>query len=398
LSTETLKSIAGIAKEAGVESNVIDVVTQGECDFLSGLTPGSYYYSSGTGFLSASVGDYEVGVAKSATNLVMLERITKVNEEFLRYIDELVVSSKTPSVPFARRYDFWKTREVKTTSGVFTVPAGVYVIGIFCFGKGADGSNNSNSGGGGGFSAKIKKVQPGDSIPYAIASNIASCDGMVANPGSSTSGGTASGGMINASGGSGASGGTKTGGGGVGGGAGGGGGAQTYGAGGGGARLWHLAGGEGGASNSSGSSGGGGCDGGNGRSFSGGGCRSGASFGSIDSNKIPNNAGSEPAQMGWFVTSDITGNTSQSQNGVVGGGDYNGGAGGFNGGVLAGTGPNCSQGATKIGGGGGGGCSNGAENGGLGGGAGNSGVGGYGGGGGSSGTCIGGAAVVIFIY
>jgi hypothetical protein len=203
LSLEALKSIAGVAKEAGVESNVIDVVTQGECDFLSGLTPGSYYYSSGTGFLSASVGDYEVGVAKSATNLKLNAVIPKVDAEKVKFIDRLVANSMTPSIEQALLYDFWKTREVKTTSGTFTVPSNVYAVGIFCLGKGADGrfSASAYGGAGGGLAMKIKRVTPGDTIPYTISGGIATCDGMTANPGVGWTGGAATGGMYNFSGG-----------------------------------------------------------------------------------------------------------------------------------------------------------------------------------------------------
>jgi hypothetical protein len=243
LSTETLKSIAGIAKEAGVESNVIDVVTQGECDFLSGLTPGSYYYSSATGFLSASVGDYEVGVAKSATNLLMLERITKVNADLLKYFDDLFSVKATPSHARALQYGIWTTREVKTSSGTFTVPAGVYYLGIACVGKGGNGGVAVGSpravtgGGGGGLAFSLKKVTPGEIIAYTISGNSATCLGATGNPGGNGSGstsntaggvgGTATGGDYNYTGGAGGgasitvSGDISTGGGGAGGGAGG---------------------------------------------------------------------------------------------------------------------------------------------------------------------------------
>jgi hypothetical protein len=212
LSTETLKSIAGIAKEAGVESNVIDVVTQGECDFLSGLTPGSYYYSSGTGFLSASVGDYEVGVAKSATNLVMLERITKVNLELMNYIDTIYATKTSPNLINALRFNIWKTREVKTSSGTFTVPAGVYYLMIICAGGGGNGvhaTNGAAGGGGGGMSISYLKVLPGQQITYTISSGVSSCLLMQANKGangsgfSGGSGGTANGGDYNYTGGNG---------------------------------------------------------------------------------------------------------------------------------------------------------------------------------------------------
>lgn len=203
LSTETLKTIAGIVKEAGVEGNLIDVVTEGECDFLSGLTPGSYYYSSATGALSASTGDYEVGVAKSSTNFKINRDVPKVDKEKIAFIDRLIAATKTPSIEQALLYDFWKTREVKTSSGTFTVPSNVYAIGIFCLGAGANGNSYGVSigGGGGGLSMKIKRVNPGDTIPYTISSGIATCDGMTANPAVTRTGGTASGGMYNFSGG-----------------------------------------------------------------------------------------------------------------------------------------------------------------------------------------------------
>jgi hypothetical protein len=208
LSTETLKSIAGIAKEAGVESNVIDVVTQGECDFLSGLTPGSYYYSSDTGFLSASVADYEIGVAKSATNLKMNGAIVLLNKTWLEKIESLVASGKTPSFYEALQYNVWNTRSVFTGTGTFTVPSGVYFLGIACIGKGGNGHTDGAGGGGGGVALKVKKVFPGQTIAYTLsAGGVASCDGMVANPGtnasstSSAAGGSASGGTYNYAGG-----------------------------------------------------------------------------------------------------------------------------------------------------------------------------------------------------
>jgi hypothetical protein len=233
LSTETLKSIAGVAKEAGVETNVIDVVTQGECDFLSGLTPGSYYYSSGTGFLSASVGDYEVGVAKSATNLLMLESIQRINPNTTNYIEEIYLAKKSPSLVKALELGLWKTREIKTTSGTFTVPAGVYYLMVVCCGQGgaaAVGNQPRAGGGGGGYSASYVKVIPGQQIPYVISTS-ATCLGMSANAGAAGSGntagtgGTATGGDYNFSGGIGGVGSTNYGfggGGGAGGGAGGG--------------------------------------------------------------------------------------------------------------------------------------------------------------------------------
>jgi hypothetical protein len=432
LSTETLKSIAGIAKEAGVESNVIDVVTQGECDFLSGLTPGSYYYSSGTGFLSASAGDYEVGVAKSATNLLLNAVIPKVDEEKIAFIDRLVANSMTPSIEQALLYDFWKTREVKTSSGTFTVPSNVYAVGIFCLGAGANGTT-SFGGGGGGLSMKIKRVVPGDQIPYTIAVGVATCDGMTANPASGTTGGTASGGMYNYSGGS-----TQNtayiGGAGCGG--------NTLGSqcvGGGSMRHW----GQTSAPSISNSS-----------SFFGGhgmyltqgvldgiaspsqniygGCGFGTLGGVDPTNSfITGGIGRQPQQLGIFVTSDITGNNnslnvsnvSSSTNSALKAGDWNGGAyannntgsgtqyagdGGLGGGGGMGQGnAACEPGNGGLGGGGGASYAlSRPGNGGLGGGGGGTpnsqtgGNGGYGGGGGSGATLggAGGSSVVIFVF
>jgi hypothetical protein len=403
LSTETLKSIAGIAKEAGVESNVIDVVTQGECDFLSGLTPGSYYYSSGTGFLSASVGDYEVGVAKSVTILLLNAVIPKVDEEKVAFIDRLVANSMTPSIEQALLYDFWKTREVKTTSGTFTVPSNVYAVGIFCLGAGANGIA-AYGGSGGGLAMKIKRVRPGDTIPYTISGGIASCDGMIGNPASSrTAGGSAAGGMFNFAGGSlnerevgaGCGGNNLLGSG------------NGF-AGGGSMAHWaqsskpdlsissgRLLGGLGMyitnavynsyADSSSNRYGGGG-------------------FGCMVNTDAAGGVGRAPAQMGIFVTSDLSGDNTNFPTGAVlksgsKAGDWNGGTEDFavarsSGGGLGGGGGGFHT--TSIGGlGGGGGFS---AAGGLGGGGGAAGgAGGYGAGGGSN-SASGGSSVVIFVF
>jgi hypothetical protein len=425
LSTETLKSIAGIAKEAGVESNVIDVVTQGECDFLSGLTPGSYYYSSATGFLSASVGDYEVGVAKSATNLLLNADIPKVDEEKIAFIDRLVTNSGTPSLEQARFYDFWKTREVKTTSGTFTVPSNVYAIGIFCLGKGGD-ATGSVSGGGGGLSMKIKRVNPGQTIAYTISGGIAICDGMTANPASGTTGGTASGGMYNYTGGS-ILNGSCIGGAGCGGNS-----INVVSYGGGSMAHWRqpsfptitltfysglgmfvtneVMGGSGNTVTL--------------ESYGGHGFAAIAPYSNNDYMGISGGIGRMPSELGIFVSSDITGsnqtgNTTQaSYSSSPVSGDWNGGGFTFRGGSPAsysgkggigagggfGSGTYGIAGGGGLGGGGGGGsgASGSAGNGGLGAGAGgNTSVGpgqaGYGGGGGRN-SGAGGSSVVIFVF
>lgn len=220
LSTETLQKIAGICKEAGAEGALIDVVTQGECDFLTGLTVGAFYYSSSTGALSVTSGDYLVGVAKSATNLEMFERVQQA--ELLAYIDTLYTAKSTPSYARASQFNIWTTREIKTTSGTFTVPAGVYYLGIACVGKGGDGAPSHNGttqlnwaagGGGGGVSFSLIKVTPGQQIPYTISSGVAKCLSMVANAGANATwnvssggtGGTAVGGDYNYTGGTGGS-------------------------------------------------------------------------------------------------------------------------------------------------------------------------------------------------
>lgn len=136
----------------------------------------------------------------------------------LAYIDELYASKSSPSYFNALHYDMWKTREIKTSSGIFTVPTGVYYLGVACVGKGGDvpstGSECRSGGGGGGLTFLLKKVTPGQQIPYTISGGVASCDGATANFGangitSSTGpitggvGGTASGGDYNYSGGNG---------------------------------------------------------------------------------------------------------------------------------------------------------------------------------------------------
>jgi hypothetical protein len=432
LSTETLKSIAGVAKEAGVESNVIDVVTQGECDFLSGLVAGSYYYSSATGFLSASVGDYEVGVAKSATNLLLNAVIPTVDEEKIAFIDRLVANSMTPSIEQALLYDFWKTREVKTSSGTFTVPSNVYAVGIFCLGAGANGST-TQGGGGGGLSMKIKKVNPGDIVQYTISAGVASCDGMTANPASGITGGTASGGMYSYSGGTTASG-VVCGGAGCGGNS-----FSTYHSGGGSMRHWAQ------SSAPAVSR----CTGGLGmfhtdaveksrinniNELYGGGGFGSPGLGSQNDLSMANigGVGRPPSQLGIFVTTDITGNngiglimTGQSvSSGYMKAGDWNGG--GYiknvgalrpDGGIGGGGGFNYANVTNQYSGngglGGGGGCGTNTignnaygGNGGLGGGGGATdtgssygGQGGYGGGGGAGATPgTGGSSVVIFVF
>jgi hypothetical protein len=417
LSAETLQKIAGIAKEAGVESNVIDVVTAGEVDFLSGLVAGSYYYSSATGALSASIGDYEVGVAKSATNLKMNGVIPKVDEEKIEFIERLIANNLTPSIEQARLYDFWKTREVKTSSGTFTVPSNVYAIGIFCLGAGSSG----NAGGGGGLSMKIKRVTPGQTIPYTISSGVSACDGMTANAASGNTGGTAAGGMFNYSGGNSNSnrGGAGCGGNNIG----------TECRGGGPMRHWgqtsaptvnYSRGGLGmmhtDAVESSRWS--------NTDPLFGGGGFGSVGITSSSDRHLAGGIGRPPIQLGIFVTSDLTQNNSPVPNAIsqtpvaIVAGDWNGGnyatagfkcAGGLGGGGSS-MGTNSSGGVAGAGGlGGGGGYCDGVATsiggaGGLGGGGGfgaqNGGAGGYGGGGGFGNNVAGagGSAVVIFNY
>jgi hypothetical protein len=75
------------------------------------------------------------------------------------------------------------------------------MIGIFCLGAGGN-PDAITGGGGGGLAMKTKRVTPGQIIQYTIASSIATCDGMTANPASGITGGTASGGTYNFAGGS----------------------------------------------------------------------------------------------------------------------------------------------------------------------------------------------------
>jgi hypothetical protein len=329
----------------------------------------------------------------------------------------------TPSIEQALLYDFWKTREVKTSSGTFTVPSNVYAVGIFCLGAGSSG----NPGGGGGLAMKIKRVNPGDTISYTISAGIATCDSMAANPASGQTGGTAAGGMYNYTGGSSGSG---RGGGGCGGNA-----LGTDVFGGGSMRHWgqtsaptvtYISGGMGmnhtAAVESS-------------RWVSTDRLYGGGGFGAAGKNTVAdrNSAGGQgraPTQLGIFVTSDVTGNNSEIINAVgqspvsATAGDWIGGnyatenficAGGLGagGGFKGASSSVASAGGAGGPGGGGGSCIvTGAQgiggSGGLGAGGGASqvgspsvgGAGGYGGGGGFGSNTVGagGSSVVIFVF
>jgi hypothetical protein len=395
LSTETLQKIAGIAKEAGVESNVIDVVTSGEVDFLSGLVAGSYYYSSATGALNASIGDYEVGVAKSATNLKMNGIISRVNPELISFVDKMVAVPEFPSFLQAKHFDIWKTREVKTTSGTFTVPAGIYMLGVVAIGAGANGNSGSGSGGGGGgLAAKVLKVIPGQQISYTISGGITSIPTleMTANPASGTTAGTATGGYWNRAGGTGSA---SAGGGGGLGGNGGPAGSGSYGGGGGG--RWLVVSWDPGTSRGYNGGGGIGGDGSNNASDPAGGGFSGHAVanGTVGglAGQVSNLATLASKPLGLIVTADwnldtiveINNDYTGQTGGKWGQGGCNNTAGGFGGG----------GGSGGFGGGGNG--KGGTNAGGFGGGGSTSGSGGFGGGGGYN-NGVGGAAVVVFIY
>jgi hypothetical protein len=343
--------------------------------------------------------------------------IPKVDEEKIAFIDRLVANSMTPSIEQALLYDFWDTREVKTTSGTFTVPSNVYAVGIFCLGAGSSG----NPGGGGGLAMKIKRVNPGDTISYTISAGIATCDGMTANPASGQTGGTASGGMYSYSGGNT---GSTLGGGGCGGNN-----LGTDSRGGGSMRHWaqtsapavsYTRGGLGMMHTSAVES-----------SrwavtdplFGGGGFGSVGIASSTDRH-LSGGRGRPPIQLGIFVTSDLTQNNSSVPNAIgqspatTVAGDWNGGnystelfncAGGLGGGGGS-KGTNSAGGVAGGGGlGGGGGYCDGVAtsiggSGGLGGGGGRApqigGSGGYGGGGGFGNNTAGagGSSVVIFVF
>jgi hypothetical protein len=376
--------------------------------------------------LSASVGDYEVGVAKSATNLLLNAVIPKVDSEKIKFIERLIANSMTPSIEQALLYDFWKTREVKTSSGTFTVPSNVYAVGIFCLGAGGNGTSSVLGGGGGGLAMKIKKVNPGDAISYTISSGIATCDGMTANPANVHIGGTASGGMYSYSGGTSASTNKSYGGGGCGGNDVGTPASNCYG----GTGMRHWAQGSApalGYSNGSEVYGGGGmmltnavlasiaADGTN--------THGGFGFGAAPtrintSGSLSAGVGRAPLQLGIIVTSDITQNNTVgvttpsgfSATSVVMG-DWNGGSTAVNGGSIcpggglgAGGAYGPRGGAGGLGGGGGRMTEQNGGAGGLGGGGGygssTGGVGGFGAGGaaGGAGGGAGGSSVVIFVF
>jgi hypothetical protein len=411
--------VLGVAKTSQTAGQSVAVAI-GPVITTTGLSVGSVYYILNGGTVSTSTNTgVKVGFGKSSTELVFRFEITDTQ----RYKSMLLANSRTPSLESALEYDFWKTREIKTSSGTFTVPAGVTMIGIFCLGAGANGIGSTTGGAGGGLSMKIKAVTPGDSISYTISSS-ATCDGMTANAASTTTGGTASGGAYNFTGN-----GTSS----------------TRGRGGGGC-------GGGGVMGSAQVTYGGGCMGHWGQtnfhaigtnSESAGGlgmwftdevnssaaqisAQGGGGFGAFGANSSQNGelsggAGKCPVQMGIFVSSDITGTntlpsfrpsviTTTSKSGDWCGGASTGSASpGQDGGLGSGGGSNSASsyraGNGGLGGGGGfngGGYTGG--NGGLGGGGGaggsTGGSGGFGGGGGaSSGTLgSGGSAVVIFTY
>jgi len=301
---------------------------------------------------------------------------------------ELIAKPQFPSYNQAAQYGFWNTREVKTTTGSFTVPAGVTMIGIICIGKGANGTKTAG-GGGGGLAAKVRACTPGEVISYTIGTS-AVCESMTATGGSGTTAGTGSGGQWNRAGGTAT---TSGGGGGVGG---------NGGYGGGGFRWavvsWDTGGSSGSDSGSiSGTSGGG--IGGNGAITGGGGGFCGDAFGTYGG-QVSNLAWLANQPLGLIVTSDWDkssivnpGVTNGADNGAWGCGGGKNGYGGFGGGGGYGDG----------GGFGGGGGNNGY--GGFGGGGGNSGgptgaAGGIGGGGarGTTTPGTGGSAAVVFVY
>ncbi|MDF2586632.1 MAG: putative phage tail fiber protein [Anaerocolumna sp.] len=89
-----------------------------------------------------------------------------------------------------------KGQQIFTSSGTFTVPAGVTAVDVFCVGGGAAGSyGQSNSyitayggGGGGGYTKTIKAigVNPGQQIPVVVGA------GGIGNPAPPTNGGKSS--------------------------------------------------------------------------------------------------------------------------------------------------------------------------------------------------------------
>ena len=90
-----------------------------------------------------------------------------------------------------------KTWTAFTSSGTYTVPAGVTSIRAYAFGKGEDGNVATFGGGGGGCAYGDIAVTPGQTVTIGISSGIATVTYaattmLTANPGSGTTGGTAS--------------------------------------------------------------------------------------------------------------------------------------------------------------------------------------------------------------
>ncbi len=404
-------TIVGIAKTSQTAGQSVAVAI-GPVITTSGLTTASTYFIKSDATLSATVDTgVKFGFAKSATELIFRFEVTPAQQ----YKSQLIAAALTPDLSNALQYDFWKTRDVKTTSGTFTVPDKVTMLGIVGIGAGGNGvsvTGVARGGGGGGFAAKVRSVTPGEQIPYTISAGVASCDGMTANPGGSNdnatrSGGAATGGQVNATGG------TSTGA--AGGSCGQGASFNTTSTAGGGMRHWHRN----GVANSSNS--GGGLSSSGQDTAGGGGMLFSTNSLAGGSGTVGGGSGGLPTALGMIVTTDLTpgplsgiggekSTTGTAKPGGFGsGGGFSNGAEGGDGGFGGGGGGGSIGGNGGFGGGGGAGLAGNGGNGGFGGGGGGAtgsggipGAGGFGGGGGSrtnAGTFTnGGSAVVVFIY
>jgi len=353
----------------------------------------SIYIVTANNELVYGIGSFVLFGAKDG---VLVYKTIKTEKTILQA--KLLAIPEFPSYNQAVQYGFWNTRVVRTTTGSFTVPAGVTMIGIVCIGAGANAIVNSFGGSSGGLAAKVRACTPGEIIDYTISSGIASCEGMSATAGSgSVTPGTGSGGTWNRAGGSSSA---DGGGAGVSG-------TSNSGAGGGGFRWGFIS--LTPSTNATGTATAGG--GMAGDAFN----SQGGSYRTIAGNNqtahlCANVAWLASQPMGIIVTSDWTGRPASAIGGVLptlqgewgcgatGGSSGTSGAGGFGGGGYGG-------GNGGFGGGGG----YGGGNGGFGGGGGrgttsvgSGGNGGFGGGGGSCNTSygpgLGGAAVVVFVY
>lgn len=193
----------------GAFSGVIIVGKTGSVP--TSISDGTRYYKGyGTGYTANTSSSTTIsGFAEKTTYYFRaFSYATKDNAEWIG--DSLTANATTPAKP--------KGTQTFTSSGTFTVPAGVTSIDIFVLGGGAAGGGSSDlegeypaaaGGGGGGYTNTIKSysVTPGQTFSVTIGAG-----GAAASPGWGTggTGGTTSfGSVISAGGGYGGEGGSQ---------------------------------------------------------------------------------------------------------------------------------------------------------------------------------------------